>query len=96
MHDVAVIGLGVMGASITDYLARQGVSVVGLDQFTPPHKRGSSTGQTRLFRLAYAEGAYYVPLLKKALIGWHDLNTRSGETIFIDTGIFYAGCAAIR
>ena len=48
--EVAVIGCGAMGSATCSHLARRGISVIGIEQFTPGHDKGSSTGYTRLFR----------------------------------------------
>jgi sarcosine oxidase len=45
--DVAVIGLGAMGAAALYQLVKRGISAIGLDRFTPPHDLGSSHGETR-------------------------------------------------
>jgi sarcosine oxidase len=42
-----------MGSFAAVELARRGFSVVGFDQFTPPHGRGSHSGSTRVYRIAY-------------------------------------------
>ena len=64
-YDIAVIGLGTMGSFAAVELARRGFSVAGFDQFTPPHGRGSHSGGTRIYRLAYPEGTGYVPLAQR-------------------------------
>jgi sarcosine oxidase len=51
----AAVGLGSMGTFACLELARWGLCAVGLDQFDPPHDRGTYTGDTRVFRTAYAE-----------------------------------------
>jgi sarcosine oxidase len=65
-YDVAVIGLGAMGAAAVQHLAARGVRVIGLERFGPLHDRGSSHGDSRLIRLGYFEGPAYVPLLRRA------------------------------
>ncbi|QGY32595.1 N-methyl-L-tryptophan oxidase [Pantoea cypripedii] len=49
-YDVAVIGLGALGAASLWRLAEMGARVVGIDQFVPPHALGATHGKTRLFR----------------------------------------------
>lgn len=49
-YDVAVIGLGALGAAALWRLAEQGAKVIGIEQFTPPHDLGATHGKTRLFR----------------------------------------------
>jgi phosphoglycerate dehydrogenase-like enzyme len=43
MYDVIVIGLGGMGSAAAFHLARRGLKVLGLEQFTPAHDRGPAT-----------------------------------------------------
>ena len=37
-----------MGSAIVYHLARRGSKVLGLEQFTPAHDRGSSHGRSRI------------------------------------------------
>jgi sarcosine oxidase len=92
--EIAVVGLGAAGSAALWQLARTGCDVVGIDRFTPPHDRGSSHGQTRLLRVAYAEGAKYVPLVRRAIALWREIEAECGEPLFHETGVFYAGDAA--
>jgi sarcosine oxidase len=84
--DVIVIGLGAFGSATTYQLARRGVKVIGIDQFAPPHDRGSSHGATRITRLAVGEGELYVPLVKRSNEIWQELEGASGETLYLRTG----------
>ncbi len=84
--DVIVVGLGTMGAAAAWQLAERGVRVIGLDRFRPPHGRGSHAGGSRIIRLAYAEGADYVPLLRRAFPMWDELSATSGPELIIRTG----------
>ncbi len=45
-YDVIVLGLGGMGSSAAYELARRGRRVLGLEQYSLGHDRGSSHGQT--------------------------------------------------
>lgn len=90
---IAVVGLGAAGAPALWQLARAGCDVVGIDRFAPPHDRGSSHGQTRLLRVAYAEGARYVPFVRRAIALWREIEAESGLPLFHQTGVFYAGDA---
>jgi sarcosine oxidase len=76
--DVIVIGCGGFGASCLAELSGRGLRVLGLDQFVPPHDRGSSHGETRIIRKAYFEHPDYVPLLHRAWDLWADLSERVG------------------
>src|SRR4029079_8197511 len=90
-YDVAVIGLGAMGSATAHELARRGRSVLGIEAFTPGQELGSSGGLTRIIRLAYFEHPSYVPLLRAAWTGWHELEELSGEELILETGGLYAG-----
>ncbi len=89
--DVIVIGVGAMGSAAVHHLARRGSRVLGLEQYDIPHDHGSSHGVNRIFRLAYYEHPSYVPLMKRALHLWHDLEAQSGETLVHVTGSVDAG-----
>jgi sarcosine oxidase len=69
-YDAAVIGIGTMGSFACCELARRGLRVIGFDRFVPPHGRGSHSGDTRVFRIAYAEHPDYVPLALRASELW--------------------------
>jgi sarcosine oxidase len=70
LFDVAVIGCGAMGSATLSHLAKRGLSVVGLEQFTRGHNKGSTHGHTRKFRIAYSEHPDYVPLLQESARQW--------------------------
>ncbi|QDU74321.1 Monomeric sarcosine oxidase [Bremerella volcania] len=91
MCDVAVIGIGGVGSAAAAYLAQAGADVIGLDRYSPPHARGSSHGQTRVIRMAYFEHPDYVPLLRRAYRGWHDLERATGRQLYFPTGVLQIG-----
>jgi sarcosine oxidase len=84
--DVAIVGLGAMGALSAWRLAARGARVIGFEQFRPGHDRGSSHGDTRIFRTAYFESPDYVPLLKRAHQLWRQLEEESGAKLLTMTG----------
>ncbi len=90
-YDVIVIGVGSMGSAACYHLAKQGVSVLGIEQFDITHDKGSHAGQSRLFRKAYFEHPDYVPLLQRAYRGWSDIEKESGVQLLYRTGITYFG-----
>lgn len=90
-YDLAVVGLGVIGAAALAHATRLGLHAVGIDSFTPPHDKGSSHGQTRLLRVAYAEGTVYVPFVRRAIALWGEIEQQTNRTLFHRTGVLYAG-----
>ncbi|HYC40340.1 MAG TPA: N-methyl-L-tryptophan oxidase [Chitinophagaceae bacterium] len=92
-YDVAVIGVGSMGASACFSLAVRGLRVLGLEQFGIPNELSSHAGQTRIIRKAYFEDAAYVPLLESSYAGWKQLEAKAGEQIYFETGLLYQGPA---
>ena len=90
-YDIAVIGLGTMGSFAAVELARRGLTVAGFDQFTPPHNRGSHSGGTRIYRLAYPEGTGYVPLAQRAGELWKQAGEQLGTQLLHHTGMLYMG-----
>jgi len=89
--DVIVVGVGSIGAAACYHLARRGVSVLGLEQFSIPHTFGAHHGLSRMIRQAYYEHSEYVPLLKRAYTLWHELERDSGEQVMHITGGLYMG-----
>jgi sarcosine oxidase len=90
-YNVIVIGVGSMGAAACYYLARRGVSVLGLEQFDLVHDRGSHSGQSRIIRKAYFEHPDYVPLLERAYQNWQSLEQETNARVYYPTGIVYFG-----
>jgi len=91
MWDAIVLGLGGMGSAAAAHIAARGKKVLGLEQFTPAHDRGSSHGSSRIIRQAYFEDPAYVPLLLRAYELWHDLETQSDEPLYLRTGGLMVG-----
>ncbi|MDP9096417.1 MAG: N-methyl-L-tryptophan oxidase [Pseudomonadota bacterium] len=85
--DVVVVGLGAVGSATLYRLALQGVKAIGIDRFHPPHDRGSTHGETRITRVAIAEGPAYVPLARRSQAIWRELEAESGETLFAQIGL---------
>jgi len=85
-YDTIVVGLGGMGSAAAFHVARRGKRVVGLEQFTLAHDRGSSHGRSRVTRQAYFENPAYVPLLGRANELWTELQRDSGKRLMEITG----------
>lgn len=90
-YDVLIVGLGSMGAAAARTLAARGLRVLGLETFGPAHDQGSAHGGTRIVRQSYFEGPAYVPLLRRAYEGWHELAQESGRDLLRLCGGIYIG-----
>jgi sarcosine oxidase len=85
-YDTIVVGLGAVGSAAAFHIARRGKRVIGLEQFTLAHDRGSSHGRSRVTRQAYFENPAYVPLLGRANELWTQLERDSGMRLLEITG----------
>jgi sarcosine oxidase len=85
--DVIVVGLGAMGSAASWQLASRGASVIGIDQYAPPHAWGSTHGDTRITRLAIGEGREYVPLARRSHELWREIERASGAELLTQPGI---------
>ncbi len=92
-YDSIVAGAGSMGAAACYELAQRGQRVLGIEQFSIPHEKGSHGGQSRIIRKAYFEHPDYVPLLQRAYEKWEMLESASGEKVYFETGLLYLGPA---
>lgn len=88
---VGIVGLGAIGSMALWQLAKKGVDVTGFEQFGIGHDRSGVGGESRLFRVAYKEGAQYVPLLKEAQGLWRDLERETTSTLLHITGSLNIG-----
>jgi sarcosine oxidase len=92
--DVVVVGLGAMGSAALYQLAGRGVRAVGIDQFEPPHDRGSSHGESRITRQAIGEGDAYVPFALRSHEIWRELEAETGRSLFAAVGGLILGRAS--
>lgn len=84
--DVAVVGVGSIGAMVLWQLAQRGVTAVGYDSFAPGHDRGAAGGESRILRAVPRQGELTVPLLRRALDLWRELERDSGRRLLHPTG----------
>jgi sarcosine oxidase len=89
--DAIVVGLGATGSATAYQLAKAGATVVGLDRHDPPHRLGSTHGETRITRLAIGEGARYVPFVKRSHELWREIERATGERLMTPTGMLLIG-----
>jgi sarcosine oxidase len=90
-YDCIVLGLGGFGSAALYHAAARGLSVLGLEQYSIGHDRGSSHGETRIIRKAYFEHPDYVPLLLRAYDLWRDLERAEGRSLMHLCGLMLAG-----
>ena len=88
---VAVLGLGIVGAGIAATLAQRGFRVTGIDQFPPLHDRGSSHGDTRIYRRVPHEGSVYVEMAARSLHGWRRWGALARQQLLTQCGGIDAG-----
>lgn len=84
--DLLVVGLGAMGSAVSLHGTRQGMSVIGIDRFDPPHTMGSTHAETRVTRLAVGEGPQYLPFVARSHELWRELEQLSGEELLHQCG----------
>jgi len=89
--DVIVLGVGSMGSATCYHLAKRGLTVLGLEQSSIVHEYGSHHGQSRIIRKAYFEHPDYVPLLQRSYELWKELADETGQQLYTETGLLYAG-----
>src|SRR6478672_10054621 len=78
---IAVVGLGSTGLGVSAGLAGAGHEVWGFEQNGSAGARGSSRGDTRIFRLTPGEGPIYVDLAEDALRRWRLLERDCGASL---------------
>lgn len=89
--EVAVVGLGAMGSMIIAELARHGAHVTGYEALDIGSDRTGFGGDSRLFRVAYQEGAAFTDLLVRSRERWLELNRTTGLNIFLPCGAVSIG-----
>ncbi|HXQ09876.1 MAG TPA: FAD-dependent oxidoreductase [Caulobacteraceae bacterium] len=89
--DIAVVGLGLMGAATLRALAARGADVLGFDPLAVGERRGSSHGSCRVFRRFNFENPAYTALSDRAFAGWRALEAESGTTILMPCPVLEAG-----
>jgi len=83
--DVAVVGLGALGSAATWQAVRDGLRVVGFEQFELGHERGASHDSSRILRHSYHTPSY-VRLTFDAYDAWTALEEETGEAFVTITG----------
>ena len=89
--DLIIIGVGAMGSAALYQAAQAGLRVLGIDRYQPPHEFGSSHAETRISRLAVAEGADYLPFVARSHEIWQEIYAKTGKPLFHQTGGYMIG-----
>ena len=84
--DVLVIGLGGIGSAVCLELTRRQLRVAGIEQYDFGHDRGSSHGDTRLFRARHPQ-PHRARLAAQACELWRRLEGESGRSLLKSTGM---------
>jgi sarcosine oxidase len=95
-YDIAVLGLGAMGAAAVYQLARRGARVLGIDSYAPPHEFGSSHGDTRITRIACGEGPQYSAFAIRSHEIWRELEAELGVDLLTQNGFLAISGAGQR
>jgi sarcosine oxidase len=80
VHDVAIVGAGLLGLAAARALAAQGRDVVVVEQATIGHDGAGSKGSCRIFRLGYREPDYVTAAVRARDL-WRELEAQTGSVI---------------
>lgn len=83
---IGVIGLGAAGSAALWRSAARGADVIGFEQFTSGHDRGSSHGYSRVFKSVTPQGPQESALAHRAAGLWRELEAESGASVLHMTG----------
>jgi monomeric sarcosine oxidase len=85
-YHTIVLGGGTMGTAAAWQLGLRGERALVLEQFSHVHAFGAHSGQTRVFRHAYAEDPDYVPFVLRADTLWTELEAETGQKVLHRVG----------
>jgi sarcosine oxidase len=84
MHDVAIVGAGLLGLAAAREVAAQGRDFVVLEQATIGHPGSGSKGSCRIFRLGYPDPGYVTAVLHARELWW-ELEAEAGRPLLTPT-----------
>jgi glycine/D-amino acid oxidase-like deaminating enzyme len=84
-----VIGAGVMGSWTARWLQRAGLDVTLVDAHGAGNSLSSSGDESRVTRSAHGLDTHYPVWQQRSLGEWRDLESRSGERLFVRTGVLW-------
>ncbi|XP_063197058.1 peroxisomal sarcosine oxidase [Chroicocephalus ridibundus] len=91
-YDAIVIGAGIQGSFAAYHLAQRHRDTLLLEQFILPHSRGSSHGQSRITRSAYA-WMLYARMMPDSFRLWQRLEAEASTSLYRQTGLVVLGPA---
>ena len=86
MHDVVIVGAGVMGSATAYWLSRAGKRVALLDKYSPAHVRASSADASRMVRYQYRRQTLYTEMVAAAVELWKEFDRRVGASFYREQG----------
>ncbi|MBI1327420.1 MAG: N-methyl-L-tryptophan oxidase [Alphaproteobacteria bacterium] len=89
-YDLAIVGIGSHGSAALHRAAQEGLKVIGIDRFDPPHTRGSHHGDTRITREAQFEGDHLVKIVQ-AGNKWRESFEDKNDPLFVKCGCLNIG-----
>src|SRR3982751_3921088 len=89
-YDIAIIGAGIMGATVACEAARDGARVALIDQSVLPNPRAASIDHSKVFRFAYPD-PLYARMAVDALRLWRSLEEETGALLLTPTGLLMIG-----
>ncbi len=94
--ETIVLGLGAMGSASLFQLAKRGNKVLGIDQFAPPHRFGSTHGDTRITRVAIGENEQSTLLARRSHEIWREIEAETSEGLLTTNGCLVLSSDAPR
>jgi sarcosine oxidase len=91
--DAIVVGLGAHGSAAAAVLAQRGQRVLGLERFGRGEALGSSSGWSRMIRIAHFERPWLASLAGASWDRWLELERQTGADLLTRTGGLYGGRA---
>ncbi|XP_030855870.1 peroxisomal sarcosine oxidase [Strongylocentrotus purpuratus] len=86
VYDVVIVGAGIQGSATAYHCVKQGLKTVLLEQFSLPHSRGSSHGQSRIIRYSYKQ-SHYSEMMSEAFPMWKELEKETSTPLYKQTGL---------
>ncbi|TMS34025.1 hypothetical protein L596_001690 [Steinernema carpocapsae] len=86
LHEVVIVGSGIMGSCTAYHSARAKLSPLVLEQFEKGHHKGSSHGKSRIIRYSHGYPTY-LPIMTESYRLWDELAKESRERLVNKCGL---------